>query len=68
EVNAVYSGNYTDTTTKALTAAKSGAPPAVAVLLATDIFTLIDEDVVEPVGEFVKNDADKAWLAGFMPA
>lgn len=68
DVNAVYSGNYNDTTTKALTAAKSSNPPAVAVLLATDIFTLIDEDVVEPIDDFVKTDEDKAWVGGFMPA
>lgn len=68
DVNAVYSGNYNDTTTKALTAAKSSAPPAVAVLLATDVFTLIDEDVVEPIDAYIKSDEDKAWLAGFMPA
>jgi hypothetical protein len=65
---AVYAGNYNDTTTKALTAAKAGTPPAVAVLLATDIFTLIDEDVVDPIDGFIKTDEDKAWLAGFMPA
>src|SRR5690606_40896624 len=45
----VYSGNYQDTTTKALTAAKAGDPPALAVLLATDIFTLIDEDVIDTI-------------------
>ena len=67
-VNAVYSGNYNDTTTKALTAAKSSSPPAVAVLLATDIFTLIDEDVVQPVDDFITTDEDKAWVDGFMPA
>ena len=64
----VYSGNYLDTTTKALTAAKSGTPPTVAVLLATDIFTLIDEDAVQPIDDFVKTPEDKAWLNGFMPA
>ncbi len=64
----IYAGNYNDTTTKALTAAKAGTPPAVAVLLATDVFTLIDEDVVEPVDDFVKSDDDKAWVKGFMPA
>ena len=68
DVNAVYSGSYTDTTTKALTAAKSGAPPTVAVLLATDIFTLIDEEVIEPIDAFIKTDEDKAWADGFMPA
>lgn len=68
EVAPIYAGNYNDTTTKALTAAKAGAPPAVAVLLATDIFTLIDEDVIEPIDGFVTSDEDKAWEAGFMPA
>lgn len=64
----IYAGNYNDTTTKALTAAKAGTPPAVAVLLATDVFTLIDEDVIDPIDDFIKTDEDKAWLDGFMPA
>jgi sn-glycerol 3-phosphate transport system substrate-binding protein len=68
KVAPVYAGNYNDTTTKALTAAKAGTPPAVAVLLATDIFTLYDEDVVEPFDDFIKSDEDKAWVGGFMPA
>ncbi|MGD9475995.1 ABC transporter substrate-binding protein [Shinella sp. G-2] len=64
----IYAGNYNDTTTKALTAAKAGTPPAVAVLLATDVYTLIDEDVIDPIDDFTTTDEDKAWLAGFMPA
>ncbi len=68
DVVPVYSGNYNDTTTKALTAAKSGKPPTTAVLLATDIFTLIDEDVVQPLDDFAGTPEDKAWIAGFMPA
>lgn len=68
DVEAVYSGNYIDTTTKALTAAKAGSPPTIAVLLATDIYTFLDEDVVVPFDGFIKTDADRAWLAGFMPA
>lgn len=68
EVEAVYSGNYIDTTTKALTAAKAGAPPTIAVLLATDIYTFLDEDVIVPFDGFIRTDADRAWLAGFMPA
>lgn len=68
KVAPIYAGNYQDTTTKALTAAKAGSPPAVAVLLATDVHTLIEEGVIEPIDGFIKTDADKAWLAGFMPA
>jgi sn-glycerol 3-phosphate transport system substrate-binding protein len=33
---------------KALTAHKSGTPPTTAMLLSTDMFTLIDEDAIVP--------------------
>ncbi|MFN3721738.1 MAG: ABC transporter substrate-binding protein [Paracoccaceae bacterium] len=68
DIEAIYSGSYTDTTTRALTAARAGTPPTMAVLLATDIFTLIDSGFVEPVDTWIKTDADKAWVDGFMPA
>src|SRR5262245_55043870 len=45
-VQAVYAGNYTDTMTKAMTAAKGGQPPQLSVLLSTDAFTLIDENAI----------------------
>lgn len=64
-VKAVYAGNYEETTTKALTAAKAGKPPHVAVLLAIDIFTLAEEDVVTPVSDIANSDEEKAWLDGF---
>jgi len=67
-VEAIYSGSYIDTTIRALTAARSGTPPTVAVLLATDIFTLIEEDVITPIDTFITTDADRAWIDGFMPA
>ena len=38
------------------------------MLLSTDMFTLIDEDAIAPIDDFVKTDADKAWLQGFYPA
>ncbi len=68
DVEAVYAGNYLDTTTKSLTAAKSGKPPSVAVLLATDIYTFLDEGLIEPLDTFIKSDEDRRWVAGFMPA
>lgn len=68
KVEAVYSGSYIDTTTKALTAARAGTPPTVAVLLATDVFTFIEEDVVQPISDFIKTPEDETWLGGFMPA
>ncbi len=66
-VKAVYAGNYVETTTKALTAANAGKPPHVAVLLAIDIFTLVDEDVVIPITDVANTAEDQAWLDGFMP-
>ncbi len=65
-VKAVYAGNYEETTTKALTAAQAGNPPQVAVLLAIDIFTLIEEDVVVPFTQITNSAEDKAWMDGFM--
>ena len=68
KVKPIYSGNYGETLAKALTANKSGNPPQVAVLVASDALTLIDEDAVIAVDQFVKTPSDKAWLAGFFPA
>ena len=64
-VKAVYAGNYEETTTKALTAATAGNPPHVAVLLATDIFTLVEEDVVIPITDVANSEEDQVWLDGF---
>ena len=67
-VKPVYAGSYQETIAKSLTAHKAGAPPAVAVLLSTDMFTLIDEEAVVPFDEFVKGDAERAWIKSFFPA
>jgi sn-glycerol 3-phosphate transport system substrate-binding protein len=64
-VKAVYAGNYEETTTKALTAAQAGDPPQVAVLLAIDIFTLIEEDVITPISDIATSAEDKAWIDSF---
>jgi len=64
-VKAVYAGNYEETTTKALTAAQAGDPPQVAVLLAIDIFTLIEEDVILPISDIATSDEEKAWIGSF---
>ena len=48
KVKPIYAGSYQETLVKAITAHKSGQPPATAVLLSTDMFTLIDEDAIVP--------------------
>ncbi|MGB8611268.1 MAG: extracellular solute-binding protein, partial [Pseudolabrys sp.] len=67
KIKAIYAGTYQDTLVKALTAFKSGEPPDVAVLLSTDMFTLIDEDAVMPFDPLLQSDADKAWAKSFYP-
>lgn len=64
-VDAVYSGNYADTMTKAMTALRGGQPPQISVLLSSDLHTLIDEDAIVPVGDI--EGADKEWLDSFYP-
>ncbi len=67
-IDAVYSGSYGDTVTKALTASRGGKPPQLSVILSVDMFTLIDEDVIIPFDELATTDEDKAWLESFYPA
>ncbi len=59
-VKAVYSGTYQESIVKALTAHKGGTPPTTAILLSTDMFTLIDEDAIVPF--------DNADAAPYFPA
>ena len=65
KVTPIYAGSYQDTIVKALTAHKAGNPPVTSVLLSTDMFTLIDEDAIVPIDNFVKTADDRAWLNGF---
>jgi sn-glycerol 3-phosphate transport system substrate-binding protein len=64
----IYSGSYQESITKALTAAKSGEPPVMSILLSTDMYTLIDEDAIVPFDPLIKTADDKAWLKSFYPA
>lgn len=67
-VKPVYAGTYQDSLTKAQTALKAGAGPQMAVLLSTDAFSLIDDDLVVPFDTLAETPADKAWLDSFYPA
>ncbi|GJL83379.1 MAG: ABC transporter substrate-binding protein [marine bacterium B5-7] len=67
-IEAVYAGSYQDTVTKALTAAQGGKPPQLAVILAVDMFTLIDEDLIVPFDDLLSDADKKDWIGGFYPA
>jgi sn-glycerol 3-phosphate transport system substrate-binding protein len=67
-VKPVYTGSYQDSIVKAMTAAKAGNAPDVAILLSTDMFTLIDNDLIEPIDTIAKSESDQAWIKSFYPA
>src|SRR4051794_17257014 len=62
KVHPIYSGTYKESIVKALTAHKSGTPPALSVLFAVDMYTLIDADAILPFDELARTADDKAWL------
>src|ERR1700760_1569444 len=67
-VEPVYAGDYSQTLIKALTAIKSGAGPQFSVLWASEIHSLIDQDILVALDD-IGLDADaKRWLDGFYPA
>lgn len=68
-VNVAYQGSYTDNRTKIQTELQAGAGPDVAVMLATDLFSFIDEGYVVPAQRFLDAEEDgAAQLADFFPA
>ena len=68
EVTPVYAGNYGETLTKAVTAIKGGNGPQMAVLLAAEMHSLQDMDILVSLDEIGLDAAGKAWMAGFYPA
>lgn len=68
KIKPIYAGDYQQTVAKVLTAIKGGDIPETAILLAADLFLLTDEDVVEPIDDFVKTEDDKKWMTTFYPA
>lgn len=67
-VEPVYAGGYTDAFTKALTAARGGNPPDVAILTAADVWSSIDSGVIMPLDPLVKKEGGKRFLDQFFAA
>ncbi|HEY0417922.1 MAG TPA: ABC transporter substrate-binding protein, partial [Acetobacteraceae bacterium] len=47
-VRPIYAGSYVDALTKAVTATKAGQGPQMAVLLAVDAYSLVDDELLIP--------------------
>ena len=68
KIDAIYAGSYNDAAAKAMTAARGGNAPQISVLLSTEMYTLIDEDMIEPFDAYVSEEEGKKWFGSFYPA
>ncbi|CAG7635207.1 sn-glycerol-3-phosphate-binding periplasmic protein UgpB [Paenibacillus solanacearum] len=68
KVRPVYTGNYDDTTVKTEAAIQGKNPPDVAILRATELFTLLDMDAIVPLDEFISQEQGSDYLSDFYPA
>lgn len=68
-VTPVFAGSYTDAMTKIQTTVQGGGtPPEIAVLLSSDMQTLVDADMIQPFDEFLSGTDGQALAADFYPA
>lgn len=63
-VEAVYSGSYEETMTRVQTASRGGDAPDLAVLLSTELYTLLDQELVVPFDDLL-GDGAQDYLDGF---
>jgi sn-glycerol 3-phosphate transport system substrate-binding protein len=68
EVTPVYAGNYGETLTKAVTALRAGQGPQMAILLAAEMHSLQDMDILISLDEIGLDAKGKSWIEGFFPA
>lgn len=67
-VEPVFSGGYGDVKTAIQTTIEGGGkPPALAVMLATDIYDLVNAGYIAPLDDFIAQ-GDPAYIADFLPA
>ncbi|TNJ57386.1 ABC transporter substrate-binding protein [Paenibacillus hemerocallicola] len=67
-VKPVYTGSYADTTVKAQAGVQSKTPPDVAVLLSTELFSLLDMNAIIPLDDFIAKEGGDKYLSDFYPA
>ncbi len=67
-VNPVYAGTYGETFTKVITAIRGGTGPQLACLLAAEIHSLRDLDVLAAIEDVQDDGETRDWLGGFYDA
>jgi len=65
-VKPIYAGSYQDTMTKVTTAVQGGNPPDLAVLLSTELYTLLEMDAVEELTNLFPQEFWNDFYEGFM--
>jgi sn-glycerol 3-phosphate transport system substrate-binding protein len=68
QVTPVFAGDYTQSMTKTQTAVMGGSPPDVAVLLSTDLFTLLDMNAIVPLDRFIQASGGDRFRQDFYDA
>src|SRR5699024_2894195 len=66
KVNAKFGGSYAETMTQVMASAQSGNPPELAVLFSIDLFTLIENDLIEELTPVFDDDLLGDFYEGFM--
>ncbi len=66
KVNAKFGGDYAETMTQVMASAQSGNPPELAVLFSIDLFTLIENDLIEELTPLFDDDMLDDFYDGFM--
>ena len=56
EVEAVFTGNYFENMARAQAAIQAGQPPDVAILLSTDLYTLLNMDGIIPLDDYIASN------------
>ncbi len=69
KINPVLSGGYSDTLTKIQTTIKGGGtPPDVAVLLSTDLYSLVNSNAIVPLDSYIQASGGDSFTSDFYPA
>jgi sn-glycerol 3-phosphate transport system substrate-binding protein len=68
QVEPVFAGGYFETMAKTQTAVQGGTPPDVAVLLSTDLFTLLDLNAIVPLDGFIEESGGDRFRQDFFEA
>jgi len=67
KVKSVYTGNYGDNTVKIQAGVQAKQPPDVAVMMSTELYSMLDMKAIIPLDDFIAKDTD-IQMSDFYPA